>query len=398
MAKGTTRRALLGGAAAVTVIVAGGVVYRGVERGAFTTASGPAYAPWTTWFDAIKEGGPLAVVAGGILASNPHNTQPWIFRVSDDRIELYADRKKHLGTMDPFLREMHLGLGAALENMTLTAEAVGYEPSIEPAQGRLSLNADKTEAFLVAVMRLEQARKRQHPLFDAIPDRHTHRGPYDRAAGMSKAELEFLEGMSDGSSRMKVVLYTDGPQREEFDRLTYEGTEAIISDKEMGHDSHKWFRLTKDEIEEHRDGPSIDASGLPYHVRALAKWMPPLSEEETNGYWLATTKDVHLATAPVTGFIAVKDKLNIAETLSAGMLWQRMHLWATTQGLAMHPINQAPEMADRDDQLGKDRGWQRRIEALIGEGWHATFAFRVGRPKTEVYPAPRRPVDWVVKD
>jgi hypothetical protein len=33
---------------------------------------------------------PLALVSAAILAANPHNTQPWLFQVSDSRIDLIA--------------------------------------------------------------------------------------------------------------------------------------------------------------------------------------------------------------------------------------------------------------------------------------------------------------------
>ena len=54
-----------------------------------------------------------------ILAANPHNTQPWLFKIADTRIDVYADRARNLGSFDPFLREMHIGLACAVENMVL---------------------------------------------------------------------------------------------------------------------------------------------------------------------------------------------------------------------------------------------------------------------------------------
>jgi hypothetical protein len=34
------------------------------------------------------------------------------------------------------------------------------------------------------------------------------------------------------------------------------------------------------------------------------------------------------------------------------MFYQRMHLWATSYGLAMQPMNQVTERADREVNLG----------------------------------------------
>jgi hypothetical protein len=46
--------------------------------------------------------------------------------------------------------------------------------------------------------------------------------------------------------------------------------------------------------------------------------------------------------------IAVRNRDDKAQLLEAGRLWQRLHLEATLQGVAMHPLNQMMEMADHD--------------------------------------------------
>ena len=61
------RRQFLGGLGAVTVMVAGGGVWRAVDQGVFQAPSGDAYTPWRDWRDA--EGSPLALVKAGILAA-----------------------------------------------------------------------------------------------------------------------------------------------------------------------------------------------------------------------------------------------------------------------------------------------------------------------------------------
>ena len=41
-----------------------------------------------------------------ILAPSSHNTQPWRLALSDNRIELYADRARRLPVIDPEDREL----------------------------------------------------------------------------------------------------------------------------------------------------------------------------------------------------------------------------------------------------------------------------------------------------
>jgi hypothetical protein len=65
-------------------------------------------------------------VRAAILAASPHNTQPWLFKVAGSIIELYIDTGRNVGPLDPYLREEHIGMGCALENLLLAAAADGY--------------------------------------------------------------------------------------------------------------------------------------------------------------------------------------------------------------------------------------------------------------------------------
>ena len=61
---------------------------RGVRHG-----QGPAYEPWDDWRTATK--GPLDLVRAAILAANPHNSQPWLFHVTQTQINLFADHRRN---------------------------------------------------------------------------------------------------------------------------------------------------------------------------------------------------------------------------------------------------------------------------------------------------------------
>jgi glyoxylase-like metal-dependent hydrolase (beta-lactamase superfamily II) len=125
------RRAFFTQAGVATVLVAGGSVWRALDQGVFSTGQGPAYEPWHTW---RRE----PIIGAAILAPSPHNSQPWLFRVADTWVELYLDTKRNTGALDPYLREAHLGLGCALENVALAARATGFVPSIWLAEGSCS--------------------------------------------------------------------------------------------------------------------------------------------------------------------------------------------------------------------------------------------------------------------
>src|SRR5260370_31875271 len=114
------RRAFMKGAGVVTVLIVAGGVWRAYGQGVFSVGKGPAYEPWKNWRSASNEGS-LSLVRAAILSASPHNTQPWRFKVTNSWIELYLDRNRNVGALDPYLREEHIGMGCALENLLVAA-------------------------------------------------------------------------------------------------------------------------------------------------------------------------------------------------------------------------------------------------------------------------------------
>jgi hypothetical protein len=74
-----------------------------------------------------------------------------------------------------------------------------------------------------------------------------------------------------------------------------------------------------------------------------------------------------------------------------------MHLWATLNGLAMQPMNQMTERADREVSLGIEQKFGNALRELIANpNWQALFTFRIGYPTMEALNRPRRSVQEVV--
>ncbi len=145
----------------------GGLGFRAWDRGVWSGGEGAAYAPWNN-LEGNAADGIMRPLRAAILAANPHDTQPWLFQVKDNAITLFADRARNLGSFDPFRREMHLGLGAALENLALAAAASDFRRSIMPVDGRLTLSPDNAPK---AVARICCGRCRQRAVRCSRPSR-----------------------------------------------------------------------------------------------------------------------------------------------------------------------------------------------------------------------------------
>ena len=382
------RRLLLKGSAALALVVAGGLVWRARERGAFAEPTGEPFSPWDLWQAPEIRGTPLALAAAGILASNPHNTQPWIFRIRATEIEVLADTKRHLGSFDPYLREAHIGLGCAIENMMLAARANGLATTVEADPGSLLDVKSRVEPVRAAVVKFGRADgpAAPTPLYEAIPARHTNRYAYLRERPLPPNAIDAFKAAA-AEPQLRLFLFDTGPARQEFDAAAIAATEEIVADKQMIEDSHAWFRDGPGELARERSGLALDTAGLSPLLLAVAKMLPMLPAEQSHKQWLTATRDTHLPSAPLVGFIAVRDRYDRPQAILAGRLWQRMHLTATTLAIAMHPINQPVETVDRERQLGREARSEARLAGITGApDWKPTFAFRAG---FAARPAPR---------
>ncbi len=380
------RRDFLKLAGVTLVAVAGGGVWRATEQGLFSAGTGPAYEPWKNWREAAS---PLErIVAAGILASNPHNSQPWIFRLTASNIDLFADPSRQIGVIDPFRREMYLGLGCALENMALAAQAEGFAAAIQ----LLPNPADLTQA---ARLELVAATPKSSALYAAIPNRHTDRSAYDTARPVAAETLSALSGLVTDEN-VRLFWLADETAKARFRQVALAATEALVADDQQSRDSAAWWRQDWGELQAHADGITLDAQGLGPLITNLGKFLPDGSREQNDQIFVKNMREINLPTAAAFGILAVRDGMDPAQRLACGRVWQRLHLWGATQGLAFQPLNQLCERADRERQLNSAATFGAALRDLLGEDdWQGIMPFRIGYPTQESWPSPRRSLAMV---
>lgn len=387
-----TRRAVLravgGGVAAAAILGTGGVAIRADRQGVFSAGEGPAYAAWADWAGVGGDSPAMAMVRAAILGANGHNIQPWRFTLGEDRLTIEVDPQRTTGALDPLLRERDISIGAATENLVVAAAAHGYAatPSVS-ADGA----APQVDIALAA-----GGGGPSDPLFDAIPNRHTDRGAFDTGRAVTMAQMEALSALNDEDD-LAVVWLTDSAAKAAFSDLTIAATEAIVTDTEQSTDSFAWWRGDGPAIDRHRDGITIDTSGIPAWKRAAAKILPAQSRSQFDASWLGSTRDTHLATAAAFGTVVARDLDAIPQRVAVGRLYQRLHLSAVAAGMAMQPLNQVVERRDRERQLGLEPSIGGPLAALVGgDAWAAMMPFRIGYPRGRIARSPRRPADQVV--
>jgi hypothetical protein len=103
-------------------------------------------------------------------APSVHNTQPWQWRVQENRVDLFADVRRQLVHADPQRRDLMLSCGAALHHFQVAAQALGWSTRVRRAP-------DASDERLVASVQLSHGRPAPDAdeLLAAIRERRTDR-------------------------------------------------------------------------------------------------------------------------------------------------------------------------------------------------------------------------------
>jgi hypothetical protein len=368
---------------------AGAGLVRAGTNGVFNAGDG---APYELWHDWTSLTGVDRVVAAGVLAANPHNTQPWRVVVDDNTVHLYSDPDRRMPANDASGREHYAGIGCALESMVVAAASAGLAP-------RAALFPEPEDPELVARLVLEPAtaaRAEDAELAAAISHRHTNRAPYTTRpiAGSTMETLDRQTRLVPGAG---IRWITDPGQRAALGELYVEATAAIVADEEQSREAFSWFRSSREAVDEHRDGLTLDCQGLDDLTLILAKVLPAQSRSDGDDFWVRSTRDVHTATATAYGIITVGDVTDPAAQVTGGRLLTRMHLAATTRRLGLHHMNQITERIDRARATGRADTISSRWSGIVGRpASECLLSFRIGYPEREARPSPRRALADVV--
>jgi len=401
-AKPVPRRSILktvglvtGGAIALS---ATGIAGRAYQTGAHKNfTDGPGFQPWRDWQTqvdgATPEGQesltskPAGMIAAGLLAASPHNSQPWRFIVRDKTIDVLADESRNLGSIDPRYREMMIGLGCCIENMVLGSTGVGITPLV-------NVLPEGPAGKVIARITLYDGASAPSKEAKALTQRHTNRGPYLRERAVDSKILDTLNTLVSTSITKLVWLRAESEAGKRFAEGTIKATADFIADKNMVVDSYNWFRFSGGD---HRDGLTLPTVGIPPIEARIAMMLPKGLMGDPHQAWLDMTRTVHLPTAPLFGLIAIPDLENRTSLIEVGRLWQRLHVQATILGLSMQPLNQMMEMVDRDYIFQRPSEAERTLNNLATlSGNVFAFGFRMGYSRAITFASPRRSIEDVL--
>lgn len=302
------------------------------------------------------------------LAANSHNTQPWRFRATDDRIEIRPDFSRRTTVVDPQDHHLFISLGCAAENLALAAAA----------RGRPNQVSFLAEGDGVLVCDMAIGASAASTLFDVIPARQSTRSDYDgRAVAPSDLALLAQAAAIDG---VEMVLVTEPARRDKLRDLVLSANSRQMADPAFLAELKHWLRFNPAQAMATGDGLYSVSSGNP----ALPGWIAPTLFDMV--FTEAAENDKYRrqidSSAGIAVFFAAKD--DAEHWTRVGRAFQRFALQATALDIRTAHLNQPIETGMRAE-LGALAGHSGTLPYLAVRFGHApALPYSLRRPVAEV--------------
>jgi nitroreductase len=309
-----------------------------------------------------------AAVDRAVLAPSLHNSQPWQFVVHPDRLDVRADRSRHLPGIDPSGRELVQSVGAALLNARVALAARGWAVEV---QRRPAVD----DPDLLAVLQLVDGPPDPGlaVLDPVVARRRTNRRTYD-ATIPTDAELRSFTAAAVAEDAVLVPVLTDDQHRL-VARLTQ------VADAQQGMEPAYHEELKRWTNRAPAQGDGIVVAAVP-HVDGSAADDVPLRDFDTRGDG---------ALPPSSGVGAERTLLVLATRaddeeawLRSGEALQRVLLEITRAGWAVSPITQAVEIPLTRLELRTGLTWDTWPQAILRIGHAAATSSTPRRPRDDV--------------
>ncbi len=374
-----------------------------------TTPAAPALAPMVWSKRAVLAPEQVRVLATyATLAPSGGNCQPWRLRWNGERLRLVHERDRSRSFLDFDDLASWLAFGAAVENVSLAAAAMGLEVTVE-------LAPDRRDPSVVCDLRFA-ARQGAPPageaaLAAAIPERVTNRRLAARAPLGPDAREALLRAAAEVPGA--ALHLVEEPERlAELGEVLGRCDRLRLLSRTMHQEMMSEVRWNADEVRRTRDGLDVATLELTptdlTALRVMSRWgAMELVGKLGAGTALERPARKAIAAASAVGLVTVEGTSR-ESFFAGGRAMQRVWLRATALGLAFQPMAPLTYLLARLEkgrgeglrsaEIATLRGLRDRLGAVLPDaaGRGEPMLFRVARAPAPSARALRRHAEDVL--
>jgi hypothetical protein len=309
------------------------------------------------------------------LAPSSHNTQCWKFRVSDGLITVLPDFSRRCPAVDPDDHHLYVTLGCAVENLVLTARALGINAVVNAMKPSEGIKIDITKTCTPEIT----------PLFEAIPDRKCTRTEYN-GQPLTSEELELLRKAGTGKG-VCMLLFTNKEAKDSLLGWIQRANAKQMNSTEFKDELEYWIRFNDEDAVATGDGLPARAMGNP----STPKWLGHLILKACLRAGPENEKIRRQITSSAGIAVFVSDNDDTVHWVEAGRCYERFALQATALGVKTAFLNQPVEDSETRPRFAAE-------ELGLSVGRRPSLIVRFGRGGPERPHSLRRPLKDVMME
>jgi len=312
------------------------------------------------------------LVKYAVLAPSSHNTQPWLFKVGEQDLELVADRTRALPVVDPNDRALTISCGAALEHLVIAARHFGCELAVEELP-----SSDPHHLATIRLVGAVTSDAVDHELFAAMPHRRTTRTKYEDRLLPEELRHACCNVATERGTELALVL--DEGKRAEIADLVAEGDRIQFADPRFRRELAAWVHSRRSATQ---DGMSGESFGMPDVLSSVGALV--IRTFDMGKGIAAGDREKIVNGSPILAVFATRDD-GPKDWLTTGRVLARVLLRLTASGATAAFLNQPIEVESLRPRLKELLSTVFTPQLLMRFGYGSSAHQTVRRPLDDVF-------------